>query len=72
MLNLLSDAQTVVGWSDVSEIISALTAQINVKTIVAVVAAALTASVGIAFMWWVGRKGVRAIMSAFKKGKVSV
>lgn len=72
MLHLLSETSTTVGWSDVSEIITALTAQINVKTIVGVVAAALAASVGIAFMWWVGRKGVRAIMSAFKKGKVSV
>lgn len=72
MLSLLAETSTSVGWSDVSSIMSALTGQISVSTIVAVIAGALGISVGIAFMWWVARKGVRTLMSAFRKGRVSV
>ena len=73
MLFLLEGGtQAVVGWSDISSIMSAITAQISVTTIVGVLAAALAASVGIAFMWWVARKGIRTLMSSFRKGKVNV
>lgn len=68
----LADTGTTVGWSDVSSIMSAITSQISVSTVVAVIAGALGISVGLAFMWWVARKGVRTLMSAFRKGKVSV
>lgn len=71
-LVVLADTGTTVGWSDVSSIISAITSQISVSTVVAVIAGALGISVGLAFMWWVARKGVRTLMSAFRKGKVSV
>ncbi len=72
MLRLLAETSTTVGWSDVSSIMSAITSQISVSTIVAVIAGALGISIGIAFMWWVARKGVRTLMSAFRKGRVSV
>lgn len=72
MLYILSDAGTTIGWDSISSIMSALTDQISVTSIVGVVAGALGASVGIAFLWWVARKGVSALMGAFRKGKVSV
>lgn len=71
MVTFLTDGTSVVGWTDIQSIIDSLTAQINVSTIVGVVAAALAASVGIAFMWWVARKGISTIMAAFRKGRVS-
>lgn len=71
-LVVLADTGTTVGWSDVSSIISAITSQISVTSVVGVIAGALGISVGLAFVWWVARKGVRTLMSAFRKGKVSV
>lgn len=58
--------------ADWSSVISALTDQINVSNVVAVLATFVTAGVGLAFMWWGVRKGIRSLMSAFRKGRVSV
>lgn len=63
---------TTVSAADWETVISALTAQISVSTIVQVLATLATAGVGMAFMWWGVRKAVRSLMSAFKKGKVSI
>lgn len=67
-----STTPTVVTPDDWSSIISAMTAQISVSTIVGVVASTIAAGIGIVFMWWGGRKAVRALMSAFRKGRLSV
>ena len=58
--------------ADWSSVISALTDQINVSSVVAVLATFVAAGVGLAFMWWGVRKGIRSLMSAFRKGRVSV
>lgn len=58
--------------SDFNSVLSALQAQISVSTVVEVLAVLAGACVGLAFMWWGVRKLVRALMSAFKKGKVSL
>ena len=60
---------TPVGVSDIQSIISALTGQISVSTIVAVIAAVIGVTVGIAFMWWGARYASRKIMAALKKGR---
>lgn len=60
---------TTVGVSDFQSVISALTGQISVPTIVAVIAAVIGVTVGIAFMWWGARYASRKIMSALKRGK---
>lgn len=62
-------ATTAADWSSV---ITALTGQISVSTIVAALATFVTAGIGIVFMWWGVRKGVRSLMSAFRKGRMSV
>ena len=49
-----------------------MTGQISVSTVVAVIASAIGAGIGLVFMWWGGRKAVRTLMSAFRKGKVSM
>ena len=63
---------TAVTASDWASVISAMTAQISVSTIVGVMATIVAACIGIVFMWWGVRKAVRALMAAFRKGKISV
>lgn len=62
----------IVSSADWASVISALTGQISVSTIVGVIAATAAAGVGLVFMWWGVRKAVRALMAAFKKGRLSV
>lgn len=57
--------------TELSTIISTITGSINVTSIVGMIAAMITACIGIVFMWWAIRKGIRVIMSAVRKGKVS-
>lgn len=53
-------------------VIDALTAQISVSTVVAALATFVAAGIGLVFMWWGLRKGLRSLMSAFRKGRMSV
>lgn len=57
--------------AELSTIINTITGSINVTSIVGMIAAMITACIGIVFMWWAIRKGIRVIMSAVRKGKVS-
>lgn len=58
--------------TDFNSVMTALQAQISVATVVEVLAVAAGAAVGLAFMWWGVRKLARVLMSAFKKGRVSL
>lgn len=69
---LASSTATAVTASDWASVISAMTAQISVATIVGVLAAIVASCIGIVFLWWGVRKAVRALMAAFRKGKISV
>lgn len=71
MMALLTGA-TAVTASDWSSVIDAMTGQISVSTIVGVLATLVTAGIGLVFMWWGVRKAVRSLMSAFRKGKMSL
>ncbi|CUP05405.1 MULTISPECIES: hypothetical protein [Hungatella] len=64
-----SGAVTAADWAPV---ITNLTAQISVSTIIAALATFMAAGIGLVFMWWGLRKAVRTIMAAFRKGKLSV
>lgn len=66
------DTQSVISASDWSSVLTPLTAQISVSTIVAALATFIAAGIGLVFMWWGVRKLVRTVMSAFRKGKLSV
>lgn len=46
--------------------------QVNVKTVVSVLALGASAVVGLVFMWWGVCKLTRALIKSFKKGKVSM
>lgn len=65
-------AETAVTSADWATIISAMTGQISVATVVEVVATAIGSGIGLVFMWWGGRKAISILMSAFRKGKVSM
>lgn len=62
----------IVAAADFTSVLTTLQEQISVSTIVGVLGIAAGAAVGLAFMWWGVRKLTRVLMSAFKKGKVSL
>lgn len=68
----LASAASPVGPEAWADVMSALTAQISVGTIIAVLASLVTAGIGLCFMWWGVRKALRSLMAAFKKGRMSL
>ena len=66
------DAGTAVTAADWASIISAITGQISVSTVVAAVATMVSAGIGLVFMWWGVRKAARTLLAAFRKGRVSI
>lgn len=71
MYGLLATDVTVTA-SDWASVISAMTSQISVSTVVGVLATVVTAGIGLVFMWWGVRKAARSLMAAFRKGKMSL
>lgn len=64
--------ENAISSTNFMSVIDALQGQISVATIVEVLVVAAGVAVGLAFMWWGVRKLTRVLMSAFKKGKVSL
>lgn len=60
------------GPTDWSGVISALTAQVSISTIMGALATFVAAGIGIVFAWWGVRKGIRSLMAAFRKGRMSI
>lgn len=71
-MGMVLAADSVVSATDWSSVMTALTNQISVSTIVSVLATLVTAGIGLVFMWWGVRKALRSLMSAFRKGKMSL
>lgn len=65
-------AASTVQPGDWESVLTAMTGQISVTTVVAVIASVVAAGIGLVFMWWGVRKLARALMAAFRKGKLSV
>lgn len=63
---------TAIGSSSFSGVISALTGQISVTTVVEVLTYIAGIVVALVFMWWGVRKATHALMTAFRKGRVSI
>lgn len=63
---------TVVTATDWAPVITELTKQVNVSGIIAALATFVAAGIGLCFMWWGLRKGLRSLMAAFRKGKMSI
>lgn len=70
--SLLMSGATAVGPDAWSSVMSALTSQISVTTIIGVLVTLVTAGIGLVFMWWGVRKALRSLMAAFRKGKMSL
>lgn len=68
----LAETAGAVSASDWSSVISAMTSQISVATVVGVLATLVAAGIGLVFMWWGVRKAIASLMSAFRKGKMKV
>lgn len=68
----LAEVAPAISSTDLAPIQTAIESQISVPTIVGVIAGGVTASAGIVFMYWGARKLARMIMSAFRRGKLSV
>lgn len=71
-MNLMLAEATGVSYSDFQSIITALTSQISTANVVSVLASLVPVVIGFVFLWWGIRKGVKMLMSAFKKGRVSI
>lgn len=65
-----SETAAAVGPDAWSSVLSAMTSQISVTTVVGVLASVVTAGIGLVFMWWGVRKLSRVLMGAFRGGKL--
>lgn len=68
----LADAPVsgVVTASDWASVITAMTSQISVSTVVGVLATLVTAGIGLVFLWWGVRKAVGSLMGSFRSGRI--
>lgn len=61
-----------VAVSAMQEALGSVTSTLSISNILTVIAALIGACIVLVFFWWGLRKLIRAVMSAFKKGKLSV
>lgn len=70
LIPLEGPTTTVVTANDWASIITAMTSQISVSTVVGVLATLVTAGIGLVFMWWGVRKAVGSLMGSFRSGRI--
>lgn len=71
LIPLADPASTgVVTASDWASVITAMTSQISVSTVVGVLATLVTAGIGLVFLWWGVRKAVGSLMGSFRSGRI--
>lgn len=70
LIPLTDPEPKVVTASDWSSVISAMTSQISVSTVVGVLATLVTAGIGLVFLWWGVRKAVGSLMGSFRSGRI--
>lgn len=70
LIPLTDPASNVVTASDWASVISAMTSQISVASIVGVLATLVTAGIGLVFLWWGVRKAVGSLMGSFRSGRI--
>lgn len=66
----VSPPSKVVTASDWASVITAMTSQISVTTVVGVLATLVTAGIGLVFLWWGVRKAVGSLMGSFRSGRI--
>lgn len=70
LISLTESSPKVVTASDWASVISAMTSQISVSTVVGVLATLVTAGIGLVFLWWGVRKAVGSLMGSFRSGRI--
>lgn len=70
LIPLTDPVSGVVSASDWASVITAMTSQISVSTVVGVLATLVTAGIGLVFMWWGVRKAVGSLMGSFRSGRI--
>lgn len=60
----------VITAGDWTSVISAMTSQISVSTVVGVLATLVSAGIGLVFLWWGVRKAVGSLMGSFRSGRI--
>ena len=70
VIPLTDTPSKVVTASDWASVISAMTSQISVSTVVGVLATLVTAGIGLVFLWWGVRKAVGSLMGSFRSGRI--
>lgn len=70
LIPLEGPTTTVVTANDWASVISAMTGQISVSTVVATLATLVTAGIGLVFLWWGVRKAVGSLMGSFRSGRI--
>lgn len=70
LIPLEGPTTTVVTANDWASVISAMTGQISVSTVVATLATLVAAGIGLVFMWWGVRKAVGSLMGSFRSGRI--
>ena len=70
LIPLEGPTTTVVTAGDWASVITAMTSQISVSTVVGVLATLVTAGIGLVFMWWGVRKAVGSLMGSFRSGRI--
>lgn len=70
LIPLTTQTPNVVTASDWASVISAMTGQISVSTVVGVLATLVTAGIGLVFLWWGVRKAVGSLMGSFRSGRI--
>ena len=70
LIPLAEKPSSVVTASDWASVISAMTGQISVSTVVGVLATLVTAGIGLVFLWWGVRKAVGSLMGCFRSGRI--
>lgn len=55
---------SVLGWSDIASVVSAVTDQFSVSTVTAVIVGLIGATIAFNFLWWGARKATAAVKGA--------
>lgn len=70
LVPMTDSVSSVVTAKDWASVISAMTSQISVSTVVGVLATLVTAGIGLVFLWWGVRKAVGSLMGSFRSGRI--
>lgn len=63
---------TVITSSAFKSVLEAIAEQISVTTVVEVLVYIVGISIALVFMWWGVRKATRALMAAFRRGRLKI